>query len=142
MTTKNYTGADLSGASGDKNRVLTLDNTIETVDDRFFVTYSGSYLYIDTDYTIDHKSANTTVTFLINVSDGSWLALSWRQYLYWFSDFEERFDNDEISVKKFLRKAENVWRVLDDNDIIFEDSSNEGRWIRMWRRALAEYWSR
>jgi len=75
-----------------------------------------------------------------DVSDGSWLALSWRQYLYWFSDFEERFDNQEISVRKFLREAENVWRDLDDNDIIFEDSSNEGRWIRMWRRALAEYW--
>lgn len=69
MTTNSYTGADLTGTDGAKNRVLTLDNTLKTKEDRFFITYSGNYLYVDTDFTVVHNDTATTITFLINVYD-------------------------------------------------------------------------
>lgn len=75
--TENYTGADLTGASGDENRTLTLDNSILTKEKRFLITHSGSYLYLNTDYTIEHKTIGTIVTFLIKVYDTNPISASY-----------------------------------------------------------------
>lgn len=62
------TGADCSGTSGDKNRVFTLPNTNLTQQAGFIVYASGLALALGTEYTVNHLSADTTVTFL----NGMW----------------------------------------------------------------------
>lgn len=69
----------------------------------------------------------------------SWLGLSWRQYLYWFSEFENRFNKNKIKSNSFLREAEKVWLDLDEKDILFDEANNDGRWIRRWRKAVVEF---
>lgn len=64
MTLANYSGSDLSGSSGDLNRVLTLSNTENTLSDNFFVYVSGLLTIEDTDFTVTHNSASSTVAFL------------------------------------------------------------------------------
>jgi hypothetical protein len=68
-----------------------------------------------------------------------WLALSWRQYMYWFAEFERHFRKDEIDANGILRKSEHLWLQLDDNNILMEEPRNDGSWLRSWRRAILEY---
>ncbi len=70
--------------------------------------------------------------------DKPWLALSWRQYMYWFCDFEERFSAGDIPANRFLRNAEEIWQQLEENDILMEERQNDGGWLRAWRRAILE----
>ena len=68
----------------------------------------------------------------------AWLGISWRQYLYWFADFENRYCLGQIDANNFLQSVENVWRNLEDNQILMEEPRNDGYWIRQWRRAIVE----
>jgi len=68
INTKYFDGSDCSGTSGDANRVLTLSNSQLTQDEGLLV-FSSRVLVLDTDFTITHASASSTITFLINVYD-------------------------------------------------------------------------
>jgi len=72
----------------------------------------------------------------------AWLGLSWRQYLYWFADFERRCRTSVIRPNDFLRHAEHAWSALDSNDILMEERQNDGAWLRSWRRAILEWCGR
>lgn len=81
----------------------------------------------------------TQILDQIDSSPGTpWLGLSWRQYLYWFSDFEHRFSQGEIDANTILTSAENTWRQLDEQGILMEERQNDGSWLRQWRRAILE----
>jgi hypothetical protein len=69
----------------------------------------------------------------------AWLALAWRQFMFWFADVEGRLDTGATSSAALLRNADNNWRILDDADFLTEERRNDGSWIRPWRRALAEF---
>jgi len=71
----------------------------------------------------------------------AWLALSWRQYLSWFGKVEvELSTSDSIpTVQKWLKEAEENWRVLDDNDLLFDEQRNDGKWLRSWRQVLVKF---
>lgn len=71
----------------------------------------------------------------------AWLALSWRQYLNWFGKVElELSTADPIStVQKWLKRAEENWLVLEDNDLLFDEPRNNGAWLRPWRQALIRF---
>lgn len=68
----------------------------------------------------------------------AWLGLSWRQYMYWFADFESRFDKGSVGPNDLLKSAEKVWSQLEDQDILMEERQNDGSWLRSWRRAILE----
>ncbi len=76
---------------------------------------------------------------LDNSPGTAWLGLSWRQYLYWFADFEHRFNIDLINSRQFLKNSDENWKYLDENDIFMEERANDGAWIRLWRRAINEF---
>lgn len=69
----------------------------------------------------------------------AWVALGWRQFMWWFADFEARADQGTANVRDILRDAETRWRALEDADVLMEEQRNDGVWLRSWRRALAEY---
>lgn len=69
----------------------------------------------------------------------AWVALGWRQFMYWFADIESRIDAGTIDVRALLRAAEVSWTALEDADVLMEEIRNNGAWLRAWRRALAEY---
>lgn len=73
-----------------------------------------------------------------NQPGAAWLGLSWRQYLYWFSNFEHRFSQGEIDANSFLADAEAIWNQLEDRGILMEERRNDGGWLRSWRRAILE----
>lgn len=64
VVTENYTGADLSGNDGDANRVLTLANTNLTLSEGFQVFVDGLLQTLNTNYTVSHLDASSTVTFI------------------------------------------------------------------------------
>lgn len=68
-----------------------------------------------------------------------WVGLGWKHFLYWFADTEARIITGATSVGSLLRAAEPTWETLEDQNILMEESRNNGRWIRLWRIALAEY---
>lgn len=68
-----------------------------------------------------------------------WLGLSWRHYMYAFSDLESRIENGETDIEKLLIQAEQNWLKVEDNNILMEEIRNNGDWIRIWRRALLEF---
>ena len=69
----------------------------------------------------------------------AWLALAWRQFLFWFADIENRLEIGEVDPAALLRNADGSWRTLDDTDVLMEERRNDGGWIRPWRRALTEF---
>jgi hypothetical protein len=69
----------------------------------------------------------------------AWLALAWRQFMFWFADLENRLETSAVNPAALLRNADSNWRTLDDRDFIMEERRNDGGWIRPWRRALAEF---
>lgn len=75
---------------------------------------------------------------LTNDPERAWLALGWRQFLFWFADIETRLDSGAVDPAALLRNADNNWRILDDDDVLLEERRNDGAWIRPWRRALME----
>lgn len=68
-----------------------------------------------------------------------WLALSWRHYMWWFADFEQRMARGEADARSLLQQAENNWLTLQDRDVLFEEPRNNGSWIRPWRQALSDF---
>jgi hypothetical protein len=59
--------------------------------------------------------------------------------MFWFADVENRLETSAVNPAALLRNADSNWRTLDDQDFIMEERSNDGGWIRPWRRALAEF---
>ena len=66
--TDNKTGADCTGSTGDKNRILTVDNTGLTKQGGFLVT-AGLTLGLGTEYTVVHSATGSTITFLNKMFD-------------------------------------------------------------------------
>jgi hypothetical protein len=68
----------------------------------------------------------------------AWLGDSWRHYMSWFGDFEQRIDAGKVDVRGVLMSAEQVWQELEEADVLMEEPRNDGSWLRSWRRAVAE----
>lgn len=64
---KTTTGASCTGSDGASNRVLTLSNTSTSANE--LVVVNRQVLVVAVDYTVSHKSASSTVTFLNAVFD-------------------------------------------------------------------------
>jgi hypothetical protein len=73
-----------------------------------------------------------------NSPDTAWLGLSWRLYMYWFMDFERRFSAGDIDANLHLRSTEESWAALEDSGVLMEERTNNGDWVRSWRRAVLE----
>ena len=71
-----------------------------------------------------------------------WLALSWRQFLYWFADVEGRLSRGEISAEDLLTTADANWAKLDKAKVLMEERENDGRWIRGWLNTIREFQQR
>jgi hypothetical protein len=76
---------------------------------------------------------------LASEPDRAWLALGWRQFMFWFADVENRLDTTTITAADLLRNADSNWRMLDDSGFLMEERRNDGGWLRSWRRALMEF---
>ena len=66
----------------------------------------------------------------------AWLGISWRQYLYWFAEFEQKIANNKINPVNFLASADKKWGTLDAKGVLFDERQNNGSWIRAWRIAI------
>lgn len=103
ITQETYTGADGSGSSGDSNRILTLSNTDETKQEQFSVFKDGLYLQLDTNYSVDHKTSGTEITFLDPLWDNQNIVVNYKLSLsttYITVESVRRtvgIDSDEIS---------------------------------------------
>lgn len=68
-----------------------------------------------------------------------WLAISWRQFLYWFGDVEGRLSAGEVNAESLLTAADKNWSKLDKDKVLMEERGNDGTWVRSWLNALSEY---
>jgi len=70
-----------------------------------------------------------------------WLSLSWKYYLSWFQDIEERLSKKSTESITILEQADRNWSVIEDPSkrIFLEERQNDGSWIRQWLRAISEY---
>lgn len=70
-----------------------------------------------------------------------WLALSWRQYLYWFADFESRFNQGHIDANLIIGNADDLWGIISSppSRLFMEERPNDGSWVRKWRIAVSEF---
>lgn len=69
----------------------------------------------------------------------AWLAESWRQYMYWFQEAENRLRSNATTVDAMLNIAEQNWADLKTLGVLLEEPANDGRWVSRWRRAVADY---
>jgi len=77
MNKEEKTGANCSGNDGETNRVLTLSNTVKTI--QILVWVAGTMLHEGSgkDYTVNHKDTNSTITFLNPIYDDQTIDVVW-----------------------------------------------------------------
>ncbi|MGH9860096.1 MAG: hypothetical protein ACRD5F_08750, partial [Candidatus Acidiferrales bacterium] len=68
-----------------------------------------------------------------------WLALSWRQFLFWIGDTESRLSSGESNPADLLKTADDNWKSLDSAKVYPEERGNDGTWVRDWMNALHEF---
>ncbi len=68
-----------------------------------------------------------------------WLAMSWRQFLFWFADVERRLSDGTIDAESLLAYADTNWSRLDKDKVLMEERGNDGTWVRAWLNAVNEY---
>ena len=64
------------------------------------------------------------------------LADSWRQFLYWFAQYEAIIGNETPAVLKMLVDVEAQWTKVKAAGVKFELAHNTGAWVPAWRTAL------
>lgn len=69
----------------------------------------------------------------------AWIAMGWRQFMYWFSDVEARLAAGTIDGETLLRQADRNWGLFDQLRLFMEERGNDGSWIRPWLRAIVEW---
>lgn len=78
-TTENKLGSDCSGSDGASNRVLTLANTLTTVQGGLLVYVDGSAISLTTNYTINHNNTGSEITFLDALADSAVIIVNYYQ---------------------------------------------------------------
>lgn len=90
----------------------------------------------------DASKRNPFAVNILNQLDkaagSAWLRLSWRQYLWWFADVIGRIESGNLDVQALLKRVEQTWLEIEDK-ILMEEQSNNGSWLRQWRRAIIEF---
>jgi hypothetical protein len=71
----------------------------------------------------------------------AWVALGWRQFLYWFADTEHRIETGGVSPEDLVKLADDNWGVIEKSKppIFMEERANNGDWVRERLRALVEF---
>jgi hypothetical protein len=69
----------------------------------------------------------------------AWLGTSWRHYIHWFADVDQRLRNGDVTAEALLETAERSWETVEDQGLLMEERRNDGRWVRPWRIALRSY---
>jgi hypothetical protein len=68
-----------------------------------------------------------------------WIALSWRQYMWWFADIEQRLRVGTADGRNLVEIADRNWGELERAPRVYmEERANDGSWIRSWLRAFEE----
>lgn len=68
----------------------------------------------------------------------AWLGDSWRQFMWWFANFEELLEEGAVDPDTHLEQAEEMWDRFEEIPILMEKRANDGSWLRPWRRAIVE----
>lgn len=76
---------------------------------------------------------------IIAAPEEPWLALSWKQYLYWFAQAERKLANRQVRAEQLLETARKNWRRLKTEDAIMTEPQNDGAWLASWQKALVDY---
>jgi len=69
-----------------------------------------------------------------------WVALGWRQFLYWFADAEYRLQKGTTTAGDLVAVADRNWAEIEKSKppLLMEERQNDGGWVRQWYRALVE----
>ena len=70
----------------------------------------------------------------------AWVALGWRQYLYWFADAEFRLQKGTTTADDLVAAADGSCEEIEKSKppLLMEERQNDGSWVRQWYRALVE----
>ncbi len=71
----------------------------------------------------------------------AWVALGWRQFMYWFADTEFRLRTGAVSAEDLVGVADGNWAAIEKSKpaLLMEERQNDGSWVRQWFRALIEF---
>jgi hypothetical protein len=96
---------------------------------------------VDGGQLVSTTSADPLLSDVIQRSRGgqSWSGVSWRQYMGWYASLEGRMDRDPGEGARVLRGAAQNWLRLKSLGLSPSDSTNDGRWITAWVKAIDEF---
>lgn len=66
------------------------------------------------------------------------LADSWRQFLYWFAQYDANVGTDISKVTRTLEEAASMWKQVQAKKLKFEEEKNTGEWIYSWDIVINE----
>jgi hypothetical protein len=82
----------------------------------------------------------TKLIFEFIPQNKAWVALGWRQFMYWFADIEERIRTKTTTVDDLIARGDANWGLIQQKPpVIMEERENNGQWIRQWLRSVVEF---
>ncbi|WP_321852607.1 hypothetical protein [Burkholderia diffusa] len=86
-----------------------------------------------------HNPHSAEILQILDSKSGTpWVAIGWRQYLYWFQEIEQSIGQDPSYALELLRSADRKWGEIEKSEIQLYDRLNTGEWIRPWINAIVE----
>jgi hypothetical protein len=76
------------------------------------------------------------LTLLDRRSGEPWVRLGWRQYMYWFCQWEAEIGSGKVDVRDMLEHADQLWLNLEERRVRLFERPNNGEWIRAWLNAF------
>lgn len=74
---------------------------------------------------------------IIDAGEGeAWVALGWRQYLYWFKEVEAAISTKHNEAELILAGVDKKWGMVTKSGVLLLDRENTGDWIRPWINAI------
>jgi hypothetical protein len=94
--------------------------------------------FIDRDRAAGNPYAREILDLLGRRQGEPWIALSWKQYLYWFAQREAAARPGGDWLGKGLQKANATWQAIAEAEVyLFDPQFNNGNWVRAWLNALS-----
>jgi len=81
IKTEHYTGSDCTGSSGGASRTLTISNTGTTTGNGFLVYLSGLSLALTSEYSVNHNSSSSVITFVVPVWNDQNIVVQYTQQI-------------------------------------------------------------
>lgn len=87
------------------------------------------------DSSLNHPASKEILAQWDSDKPTAWKAHAWKQFMSWFREYDSNPHPGHASFDDYLASIEMSWAELRSENVLLEDPTNNGNWVRQWRLA-------